>query len=73
MLFSRIQTGAFPQSSQLLFIIYFFLFLIIYAIMRTNCQIKGEGAASKPEYKPGVLDDLFLSLFRNKLVKVGFS
>ncbi|XP_059437231.1 beta-carotene isomerase D27, chloroplastic isoform X2 [Corylus avellana] len=31
--------------------------------------IKGEGAASKPEYKPGVLDDLFLSLFRNKLVK----
>jgi hypothetical protein len=33
--------------------------------MRFNSQIKAE-------YKPGVLDDLFLNLFRNKLVKVVF-
>ncbi|KAL9318823.1 hypothetical protein ACSQ67_015340 [Phaseolus vulgaris] len=26
-------------------------------------------AAAKPEYKPGVFDDMFLNLFRNKLVQ----
>jgi hypothetical protein len=30
----------------------------------------GVAAATKSEYKPGVVDDLFLNLFRNKLVQV---
>ncbi|KAE9611863.1 hypothetical protein Lal_00049021 [Lupinus albus] len=30
---------------------------------------QGEIAAIKPEYKPGVFDDLFLNLFRSKLVQ----
>ncbi|GMY17064.1 beta-carotene isomerase D27, chloroplastic [Fagus crenata] len=31
--------------------------------------VKLEDTTSKPEYKPGILDDLFLNLFRNKLVQ----
>lgn len=31
---------------------------------------QAKNAASIPEYKPGVFDDLFLNLFRNKLVEV---
>jgi len=34
-------------------------------------QVEQVGiAAAKPEYKPGVFDDMFLNLFRNKLVQV---
>lgn len=34
-------------------------------------QVEQVGiAAPKSEYKPGVFDDLFLNLFRNKLVQV---
>jgi len=34
-------------------------------------QVEHVGiAAAKPEYKPGVFDDMFLNLFRNKLVQV---
>ena len=45
-----------------------------YMTIYTNFQVKVEDAASssKPEYKPGFLDHLFLNLFRNKLVQVDF-
>ncbi|XP_038703295.1 beta-carotene isomerase D27, chloroplastic isoform X2 [Tripterygium wilfordii] len=31
--------------------------------------INSEDASPKTEYKPGIIDDLFLSLFRNKMIK----
>lgn len=36
-------------------------------------QIESNGTAERTEYKPSLLDGIFLGLFRNKMVKVGFS
>ncbi|KAH9730802.1 DUF4033 domain-containing protein [Citrus sinensis] len=47
-----------------------------FSVLRSSIQpqpqappIKRESDTSRTEYKPGVLDDLFLSSFRNKLVQ----
>ncbi|XP_059659402.1 beta-carotene isomerase D27, chloroplastic isoform X4 [Cornus florida] len=36
---------------------------------RVSCSMKDTETDSRAEYKPGMLDDLFLNLFRNKMVQ----
>ncbi|GAV83066.1 DUF4033 domain-containing protein [Cephalotus follicularis] len=43
--------------------------LISYCKNKTNFQIKAEDTNSRTKYKPGIFDDLFLNLFRAKMVK----